>query len=70
MTILQAEDGDLAAILPLLPCLTYGDIDSEDTAQLSEQNFMQMAQLCQCALVCLHSLSQDSLRRKVSTWRN
>lgn len=48
--VLQIRDTDLDTLEQLVACLTWGDIEAEDTRHLSEGNFVKVFRLAQLLL--------------------
>lgn len=58
---LQVRDTDLDALERLVSCITWGDIEAEDTRHLSEANFVKIFRLAQLLLEYLLYV-QDNLK--------
>lgn len=48
--IVQVRDTDLDTLEQLVTCVTWGDIEAEDTRHLSEGNFVKVFRLAQLLL--------------------
>ena len=61
MQHLQVRDTDLDTPERLVSCITWGDIEAEDTRHLSEANFVKIFRLAQLLLEYLLYV-QDNLK--------